>query len=156
MEGIEDDQVHIQLSPDSAGGIMEITITNKSAQPLAIVWEQTHYIDPHGRRRQVTETGVRWFFRFTDDTHIAPGAVLRTRVQSGSPQMYNPLTVSRTASGEVTLSSAPATLFPTTGDRAAVGKNYQGHEFRFVLALRHDTEVVQYPFTFRITNVEVQ
>jgi hypothetical protein len=37
-----------------------------------------------------------------------------------------------------------------------VGKNYQGQEFRFVLALRRGTEVMQYPFTFRITEVDVQ
>jgi hypothetical protein len=156
IEGIEDDQVHMQLSPEPAGGIMEITITNNSAQPLAIVWEQTYYIDPFGRRRHATETGIRWFFRFTDNTHMAPGEVLRTRVQPGGPQTYNPFTVSRTASGEMALSSAPATLFPTAGDRAAVGKNYQGQEFRFVLALRRGTEVMQYPFTFRITEVDVQ
>jgi len=156
IEGVEDDQLRMQLSPDPAGGIMEITLTNKSAQPFAIVWEQTHYIDPLGRRRQATETGMRWFFRFTDDTHIAPGEVLRTRVQPGGPQTYNPFTISRTGGGEVTLSSAPGTLFPTAGDRAAVGKNYQGQEFRFVLALRRGTEVLQYPFTFQITAVEVQ
>jgi hypothetical protein len=146
----------MQLSPEPAGGIMEITITNNSAQPLAIVWEQTYYIDPFGRRRHATETGIRWFFRFTDNTHMAPGEVLRTRVQPGGPQTYNPFTVSRTASGEMALSSAPATLFPTAGDRAAVGKNYPGQEFRFVLALRRGTEVMQYPFTFRITEVDVQ
>ena len=156
MEGIEDDQVRIQLSPDPAGGIMDLTLTNKSAQPLAIAWDRTHYIDSFGRRRQATETGLRWFFRFTDETHLAPGAVLRTRVQPGGPQTYNPFTVSRAASGEVALSSAPATLFPTAGERAAVGKNYQGQEFRFILALRRDTQVRQYPFTFRITEVEVQ
>jgi hypothetical protein len=156
IEGLEDDQLRIQLSPDPAGGIMEITVTNKSVQPLVIVWEQTHYMDPLGRRRQATETGMRWFFRFTDDTHIAPGEVLRTRVQPGGPQTYNPFTVSRTASGEVALSSTPATLFPTAGDQAAVGKNYQGQEFRFVLSLRRGTEAMQYPFTFRITEVEVQ
>lgn len=159
-DGMEDDQARIHLSPEPEGGVMQLSIANKSAQALTIVWDQTHFIDPLGRRRPAAETGLGWFFRprewFADDTHIAPGEERRLRVQPGERQMYNPLTVSRTAGGEVTLSSAPATLFPSAGNTAALGKSYQGREFRFVLALRRGSDTTQYPFTFRITDVDVQ
>jgi hypothetical protein len=91
-----------------------------------------------------------------ENTHIAPGASLRLQVHPGERQYYNPFSVSRTASGQVAVSGAPQPLLPTTGKTRAVGEGYQGREFRFILALRLGTEVTPYPFTFRITEVEVQ
>ena len=159
-EGIEDDQVRIQLSPAPESGIMQLAVVNKGAQAIAIVWGQTHYVDPFGRRRPATETGIQWFFRprewVTDDTSIDPGQTFHARVQAGVHQTYNPFTVSRSASGDVTTSPAATPLLPTGGNARAVGQAYQGREFRFVLALRLGSDVTLYPFTFRITDVEVQ
>jgi hypothetical protein len=158
--GLEDDQVRIQLSPAPESGIMQLAVVNKGTQAIAIVWEQTHYVDPFGRRRPATETGIQWFFRLrewvTDDTSIDPGQTFRTRVQAGGHQTYNPFTVSRSASGEVTTSPAATPLLPTGGNARAVGQAYQGREFRFILALRLGSDVTLYPFTFRITDVEIQ
>jgi hypothetical protein len=159
-EGVENDQVRIQLSPTPDSGIMQLAVVNKSPQSMAIVWDQTHYIDPFGRRRAATETGMQWFFRlrewFADDTSIAPGDTFRSRVQAGEHQAYNPFTVFQSASGDVTVSTTAAPLLPTGGKARAVGQAYQGREFHFILALRLGTDVMLYPFTFRITDVAVQ
>jgi hypothetical protein len=158
--GVEDDRVRIQLSPAPENGVIQLTVVNKSAQAMAIVWSQTHYVDPLGRRRPATETGLHWLFRprewFADDTPVHPGQTFQARVQAGEHQTYNPLTVSWSASGEVTASSAAAPLLPTGGNTRAEGQAYQGREFSFVLALRLGTDTMLYPFTFRITDVESQ
>jgi hypothetical protein len=158
--GVEDAQVRIQLTPAPEAGVLHLTVANKSSQPIAIVWAQTYYIDPFGRRRQVAETGTHWFFRlrewFADDTRIAPRETLRLQVHPGGHQTYNPFTISRTAAGNVTLSTSPPPLFPTSGNTPSTGKRYQNREFRFILALRIGTNVTRYPFTFRITDVDVQ
>jgi hypothetical protein len=159
-EGVEDERVRIQLSPAPESGVMQLTVMNKNDYSITVVWEQTHYIDPLGRRQPATETGMQWFFRprewFVDETRIAPGDTLRTRVQPGEHQTYNPFTVSRSASGGIALSSAPRPLLPTSGNTRTVGQAYEGREFQFVLALRLGTDVTRYPFTFRVTDVEVQ
>jgi hypothetical protein len=139
---------------------MRLAVVNKGAQAIAIVWEQTEYEDPFGRRRPATETGMQWFFRtrewFAEDTPISPGQTFEARLQAGAHQTYNPFTVSRSASGDVAVSTSPTPLLPTGGNTRTVGQAYQGREFRFILALRHGTDVTLYPFTFRITDVEVQ
>jgi hypothetical protein len=68
----------------------------------------------------------------------------------------NPFTVSRSTAGEVTVSTAPQPLLPTSGNTPTLGQAYRGREFRFVLALLLDTAITSYTFTFRITDVEVQ
>jgi hypothetical protein len=157
-DGLEDDSVRIQLSPAPAGGIMQLAITNKNPQPMFIAWEETYYLDPSGRRRAATESGLQWFRPsqwFTEDTRIAPGDVMRLRVHPGERQYLNPFAISSTAGGGVTVSTASQPLLPTAANSRAVGEGYQGQEFHFVLALRIGTDVVRYPFTFRITDVEV-
>ena len=159
-QGIEDDRVRIRLTPYSSEGVLRLAVLNKSTQRLVILWEETHYINPLGRRQDASETGTNWFFRpsewFATGTPIAPGSTFRAKVQPGQPQTYNPFTVSRQASGEVSLSSTPRNLFPSGGTNPKVGKDYEGREFRFILALRIGKEVVRYPFTFRITAVHIQ
>ena len=159
-EGTEDDRVRIQLVPAPGTGVMYVALTNKSSGPIAVVWEQTHYIDPFGRRQPASETGMHWFFRprewFADDTRIAPGSTLGMHVQPGSRQQYNPFEISRTTGGNVTLSTSPRPLLPATGNTPSLGERYKGQEFRFILALRIGTNVTQYAFTFRITDVAVQ
>jgi hypothetical protein len=159
-EGVENDQVRIHLIPEPTTGIIRLDVTNKNPRPIAIAWDQTHYIDPFGRRRQATETGAQWFLRprewVSDNTRIAPGATLRIRVHPGSHQTYNPLGVTHTVGEGTTLTSAPRPLLPPTGSTPTTGQRYVGQEFRFILALRIDTDVIQYPFTFRVTEVEVQ
>jgi hypothetical protein len=68
---------------------------------------------------------------------------------------YNPFTVSRYAGGDIVVSSSPLPFLPTSGDTPTLGEAYKGREFRFVLALRQDRNVVLYPFTFRITAVAI-
>ncbi|HET9866536.1 MAG TPA: hypothetical protein VFQ06_04540, partial [Nitrospira sp.] len=87
---------------------------------------------------------------------IAPGREFRARIHAGSRQTYNPFTVSRQAGGAVHVSTSPRSLLPPSGDSSAVGEAYQGREFHFILAFRMGTEIVRYPFTFRITSVDVK
>jgi hypothetical protein len=68
----------------------------------------------------------------------------------------NPLTVSRSTAGEVTVSTVPQPLLPTSGNTPTLGQAYRGREFRFVLTLLLDTGMMPYTFTFRITDVAVQ
>ncbi len=159
-EGVENDQVRIQLIPEPTTGIMRLSVMNKSLQPVDIVWEQTHYIDPFGRRRPATETGIQWFLRphewVADNTRISPGKTLQIRVHPGGHQTYNPFAVSHTPAEGVNLSSSPHALLPPSGSTSTTGARYAGQEFRFVLTLRVDTDVIHYPFVFRVTEVDVQ
>jgi len=68
----------------------------------------------------------------------------------------NPLTVSRSTAGEVTVSTTPQPLLPPSGNTPSLGQAYKGREFRFILALLFDTGITSYSFTFRITDVTVQ
>jgi hypothetical protein len=68
----------------------------------------------------------------------------------------NPLTISRSSTGEVAVSTTPQPLLPTRGNAPALGQAYKGRDFRFILALQFDASVTPYTFTFRITDVEVQ
>jgi hypothetical protein len=68
----------------------------------------------------------------------------------------NPFTVSRSSAGEVAVSTSPPPLLPTRGNTPTLGQAYKGRAFRFILALQFDAGVTPYPFTFHITDVEVQ
>lgn len=159
-EGVEDERVRIRLDPTVDRGLLNLAITNKSPQPITILWEQTHFIGPFGRRHDASETGAAWFFRpsewVTEGSRVPPGSTFQARVHAGPQQSYNPFTISRQASGAVQLSTTPASLFPKTAETASTGEAYQGRQFRFVLALRIGDDVTRYPFTFRITEVDVQ
>jgi len=159
-EGIEDDRVRIHLTPVPKRGTLNLVLSNKSTQEIAIDWEQTHFIDPNGRRQQANEVGSNWFLRpanwFSDRVAIAPGEDYRSQVQAGPHQSYNPFSITRQASGAVNISSSPRSLFPTSGATSDVGTTYQGRTFQFILALRTDGEDIRYPFKFRITDVEVE
>jgi hypothetical protein len=139
--------------------MMQLTIANKHTEPIVLVWEQTYYLDPLGRRRSVTESGIEWFRPsqwFSEETRIAPGDSLRLQVHPGERQSFNPFSVSRTANGQVSVSSAPQPLLPTAGKTRAAGESYQDREFHFILALRIGANTIPYAFTFRITDVEVR
>ena len=56
-EGIEDDRVRIHLTPVPKRGTLNLVLSNKSTQEIAIDWEQTHFIDPNGRQQQANEVG---------------------------------------------------------------------------------------------------
>jgi len=159
-EGMQDENVRILIDPVPNKGLLDLVVMNKRTEPISIVWEQTYFVDPFGKRQQADEAGAGWFFRpqswsFAGD-QIAPGREFRARIHAGSRQTYNPLTVSRQVGGAVHVSTSPRSLLPLSGDSSAVGEAYQGREFHFIFALRMGAEIVRYPFTFRITSVDVQ
>jgi hypothetical protein len=159
-EGMEDENVRILIDPVSNKGLLDLTVMNKRTQPIAIVWEQTYFVDPFGQRQQADEAGAGWFFRLQSwslaGDQIAPGREFRARIHAGKRQTYNPFTVSRQASGAMQVSTSPRSLLPTSGESSAVGEAYQGREFHFILAFRMGTEIARYPFSFRITSVDVE
>ena len=159
-EGIEDERVRIRLSPVPDRGTLNLALSNKGTQGVAIDWQETHFIDTLGRRQQATEVGANWFLRpanwFSDRVAVAPGEAYRIQVQAGRHQSYNPFSISRQASGAVNVSSSPRSLMPLSGDNADVAKTYQGRTFQFILALRVGEEDIRYPFKFRITDVDVR
>ena len=61
-EGVENDQVRVQFSPTSESGIMQLAVVNKSPQAMAIVWDQTHYIDPFRRTQSSLGNGPAMVF----------------------------------------------------------------------------------------------
>ena len=158
-EGLEDEHVRIRLDPVAERGLLDLTLTNKSLQPIVILWEQTQFIDPVGRYYDASETGAAWFFRPSEwvaDGSIPPGSTFQARIHAGAQQSYNPFTISRQASGAIALSTTPTSLFPTTAETASAGEVYEGQQFQFILTLRIGKDVSRYPFTFRITEVDVR
>ncbi len=159
-EGVEDSRVRIRLAPVPNRGTINLALSNKGTRGVAIDWEQTHFIDPFGRRQQATEVGTNWFLRpanwFSDRVGVAPGETYRIQVQAGRHQSYNPFSITRQASGAVNISSQPRSLLPLSGENSDVGKTYQGRTFQFILALRVGEEDIRYPFKFRITDVSVR
>ena len=193
-DSFDNDRVRVRVTPTTEVGVLQLTVINKSTQPMTIVWTQTRYVDPLGQARPALDAGASgWLgppgwpaggtrivqgeaFQAT----IRPGGFRTARQPSlspyaGQPDMrlpydpefqpsvrptermsLNPLTVSRSSSGEVAVSTAPPPLLPTSGNTPALGQAYKGREFRFILALQLDAGVTPYTFTFRITDVEVQ
>ncbi len=193
-DGIDDERVRVRVNPSPDVGVLQLTVINKSLQPVTIEWEQTRYIDPLGHSRATLDAGAGGFFKPqgwpAGGTRIVPGEAFQTtirpaglrtaRVQSLSPyagqpdfrvppseefrapprasgsSTANPFTISRSTGGEVSVSTTPQPLLPTSGNTPSLGQAYKDRDFRFILALRFETRVVPYTFTFRITNVEVQ
>jgi hypothetical protein len=193
-EGIDNERVRIRVTPTPEIGVLQLTVVNKSAQPMTIVWTRTHYIDPLGHTRPVINAGVSGFFgprgwptggtRIVSgemfEATIRPGGFRTERLPSLSPyagqpdlrvppdpefqpsghpterMSFNPFTISRSADGEVAVSTAPQPLLPTSGNTPTLAQAYKGRQFHLLLALYLDTGITSYTFTFRITDVEVQ
>lgn len=191
---IDNERLRVRVIPTDEVGVLQLTVMNKSVQPLTIVWTRTQYVDPLGHLRPVIHAGPSGLFGpptwpaggslvvpgETFQATIRPGGFRAARAQSLSPYAgqpdprlppdpefqptgratdrvsLNPFTVARSTAGEVTVSTAPQSLLPTSGNTPTLGQAYKGREFRFVLALLLDAGITPYTFTFRITEVEVQ
>lgn len=138
---IEDEQARVRLTPAAGGGVMHLEVTNKSPQPIAIVWSQSYYLDPLGRRRQAFQTDGQQLVHspgwFVEDTLLLPGSEMRTTVRPGTLATARPPDVGRIRSpadprlppeddsytysgtGQV---SGPFTLNPFTASRYASGE----------------------------------
>lgn len=84
---IEDTQARVQLIATAEVGVFAMEISNKSVDPIAIVWAQSYYLDPFGRRRQALQAGTQRVFRAPGwdiaDTRLGPGATIRVTVRPG-------------------------------------------------------------------------
>lgn len=193
-DGIEDERVRVRVTPTAEAGVLQLTVFNKSSQPLTIAWDQTRYVDPFGAPRPTIEVessgvfgprpwpvdGTRVMPGETFQTSLRPAGLRTSRVRSLSPyagqlDMHvpptedlrtpprasdrltaNPFTITRSTGGEMHISTSPQPLLPASGTTPSLGQSYKNRDFRFIVALRFDTRVVPYAFTFRITDVEVQ
>lgn len=90
------------------------------------------------------------------DLRVPPDPMYQATGRPSEGASLNPFTVSRSSGGEVATSVTPQPLLPTGGNSPALGQAYKGREFRFVLTLLSEAGVKAYPFTFRITDVDVQ
>ena len=191
---IDNERLRVRVIPTDEVGVLQLTVMNKSAQPLTIVWTRTQYTDPLGHVRPAIDAGPSGLFGppawpaggtlvvsgEVFQATIRPGGFRAARAPSLSPYAgqpdprlppdpefqptgratdrvsLNPLTVSRSTAGEVTVSTAPQPLLPVSGNTPTLGQAYKGREFRFVLTLLLDTGITPYTFTFRITDVAVQ
>lgn len=96
-EGVEDAYVRIRMAPTAEAGVLQMAVLNKGVQPVAVVWAQTHYVDPLGRPRPVLEAGAQGWIRspgwFMSDSKIEPGAEMITTVRPGGttgPRLARP------------------------------------------------------------------
>ena len=86
---IENDQVRVQVTPTEALGVVQLVVTNKSLEPVAVAWQESYFVNPHGHRHQAVNTD-QGIIRAPDasmrEGDIAPGATWRVTVQPGGAQ----------------------------------------------------------------------
>ena len=177
---IENDQVRVQVTPTEALGVVQLAVTNKSLELVAVAWQESYFVNPHGHRHQAVNTDqgiIRAPEASMREGAIAPGATWRGTVQPGgvpttrplpteidqgslSPVdrqlVLNPLTVTLYEGGEVALGSPASSFLPNAGNAPAVAEAYKGQEFHLVLGLQTGDDVTPYRFTFVITDVQVR
>ena len=179
---IENDRVRVQAVPTTTLGVVQMAVTNKSLEPVAVAWQASYFVNPHGHRHQAVNPN-QGIIRAPDaamrEGDVAPGTTWRAIVQPGGapttrplqsgPSRYqqddlspvdrqlvlNPLTVTLHEGGDVALAS-PASSFLPAGNTPALAEAYQGQEFHLVLGLRTGNDVAPYRFTFVITDVQAR
>ena len=180
---IENDQVRVQAVPTEALGIVQLAVINKSLEPVAVAWQESYFVNPHGHRHQAVNPD-QGIIRAPDaamrEGAIAPGTMWRATVQPGGtpttrplqvePSRYqqgglspvdrqlvlNPLTLTIYEGGEMVLGSPASSFLPNAGNAPAVAEAYKGQEFHLVLGLQSGGDVTPYRFTFVITDVQVR
>ena len=180
---IDNDQVRVQAAPTETPGVVQLAVTNKGLEPVAVAWRETYFVNPHGHRHQAVNPH-QGIIRAPDasmrDGAIAPGATWRGTVQPGGapttrplqsePSRYqqgdlspvdrqlvlNPLTVTLHEGGDVVLASPASSFLPNAGNDPELAAAYKGQEFHLVLGLQSGDDVTPYRFTFVITDVQVR
>jgi hypothetical protein len=90
---VENDRVRVQAVPTADLGVVHVTVTNKSLEPVAVAWRESYFVNPHGHRHQSvnTDQGV---IRAPDasmrEGDVAPGATWRGTVQPGGVPASRP------------------------------------------------------------------
>lgn len=180
---IENDQVRVRATPTGALGVVQMSVTNKSLEPVAVAWQESYFVNPHGHRHQAVNPN-QGIIRAPDtamrEGGIAPGATWRAVVQPGGaptnrplrgePSRYdqgglspvdrqlvlNPLTITLHEGGDVVLASPASSFLPAAGNVPELAATYKGQEFHLVLGLQSGDAVTPYRFTFVITDVRVR
>ena len=182
-EGVtENDRLRVQVAPTAALGVVHVAVTNKSLEPVAVAWQDTYFVNPHGHRHQAVDRDqavIRAPDASMREGAIAPGATWRGTVQPGgapasrprqtessryqgdlSPVdrqlVLNPLTVTVYEGGEVAVGSAASSFLPNAGNAPERAEAYRGQEFQLVLGLKAGDDVTHYRFDFVITDVQVR
>lgn len=180
---IENDQIRVQAVPTEALGVVQLAVTNKSLDPVAVAWRESYFLDPHGHRHQAVNPDQS-IIRAPDASMrqgaVPPGATWRGMLQPGGtpttrplhtgPSRYhqgslspvdrqlvlNPLTVMLYEHGEVVLASPAPSFLPNTGNAPELVEAYKGQEFHLVLSVQSGEDITPYRFTFVITDVQVR
>ena len=180
---VENDQVRVRAAPTETLGAVQLAVTNKGLEPMAVAWRETYFVNPHGHRHQAVNPD-QGIIRAPDasmrDGAIAPGATWRGMVQPGgapttrplqsepsrdrqgdlSPVdrqlVLNPLTVTLHEGGDVVLASPASSFLPDAGTDPELAAAYQGQEFHLVLGLQSGGDITPYRFTFVITDVQLR
>lgn len=179
---IENERLRLQVVPTPALGVVHVAVTNKSLEPVALAWQETYFVNPHGHRHQAVDRDqavIRAPDASMREGGIAPGATWRSTVQPGgapasrprpteSPRyqgdlspvdrqlVLNPLTVTVYEGGEVAVGSAAASFLPGAGNAPELAEAYRGEEFHLVLGVRAGGDVTPYRFEFIVTDVRVR
>ena len=179
---VENERLRVQVMPTAALGVVQVAVTNKSLEPVAVAWQETYFVNPHGHRHQAVDRDqavIRSPDASMREGGIAPGATWRGTVQPGgaptatprqaessryqgdlSPVdrqlVLNPLTVTVYEGGEVALGSAVSSFLPNAGNAPELAEAYRDREFQLVLGLRAGDDVTPYRFDFVITDVQVR
>ena len=97
-EGIENERVRVRVTPTAETGVLQLTVLNKSAQPIYIMWTQTRYVDPLG---QVTPSHQRRGLRLVQPcrlagqgTRIMPGEAFQVTLRPGGFRTARPPSLS--------------------------------------------------------------
>lgn len=91
---IEDDQVRVRAVPTETLGIVQLAVTNKSLEPVAVAWRDSYFVDPHGYRHQAVnpdQAVIRAPDASMREGAITPGATWRAIVQPGGTPTNQPL-----------------------------------------------------------------
>lgn len=180
---IENDRVRVQAAPTGTLGVVQLAVTNKGLEPVAVAWRETYFVNPHGHRHQAVNPR-QGIIRAPDasmrDGAIAPGATWRGMVQPGGapaarplqsePSRYpqgdlspvdrqlvlNPLTVTLHEGGDVVLASPASSFLPNAGNDPETAAAYKGQEFHLVLGLQSGGDITPYRFAFVITDVRLR
>lgn len=91
---IENDQVRVQVTPTAALGVVQMAVTNKGLEHVAVAWQESYFVNPQGHRHQAVNPN-QGIIRAPDaamrEGGIAPGATWRAIVQPGGAPTNRPL-----------------------------------------------------------------
>lgn len=120
----------------------EVTLQNRSAKPLKVLWEQASYTDYTNRPHRIMHGGIKM-----QDRHNAIPPMMVPLGESVKLEIM-PVTLVTYSREKKTYESKP--LFPLNSD---VAQALKGRTFYLFLPVEMDRQIIPYNFRFQITDV---